>query len=75
MIIKIVLRKGVYVAKRKNNVLKRVYAGGARFCKSTFVYTSVVRGVGVILYSNIYNVFFCDIRLLIVISNRQVSHF
>ena len=65
----------MYVAKRKNKMAKRAYAGGARFCKSTFVYTSVVRGVGVILYSNIYNVFFCDISLLIIISNRQVSHF
>ena len=75
MIIKIVLRKGVYVAKRKNNVLKRVYAGGARFCKSTFVYTSVVRGVGATLYSKIYDIFLYDISLLIILSNRQVSHF
>ena len=48
----------MYVAKRKNKMAKRAYAGGARFCKSTFVYTSVVRGVGATLYSKIYDIFF-----------------
>ena len=32
------------------------------------------RGVGATLYPNIYNVFFCDIRVLIRYSNRLVSH-
>ena len=65
----------MYVAKRKNKMAKRAYAGGARFCKSTFVYTSVVRGVGAALYSKIYDIFLYDISLLIILSNRQVSHF